>query len=164
MNYEIKHDKDKPRLEEGETIIDMDIYHTSEWSREQWKDWAINLKAGEHVVIKSFGVVVPAVVQRITPGGKVRTNKGLFAQLKYCDWYRGVGTSGFLEPATPEMWAQAVQDEEKRAEAKKQYDRIQKAKSIAYRLCYGPLEINQELAQILIEYAEKAKKEAHHDE
>lgn len=75
---------------------------------EEWKAWAMSLKPGDKAIVKYWRGVDIAIVQKVTPSGRVNTSKGVFALNKYGDWYEGYGkTSGYLFPATPELIAEA---------------------------------------------------------
>ena len=77
-------------------------------NREEWKAWAMALKPGDRVILKVWAEVKVAIVKNVTPSGRVNTNQGVFYQDSCWEHYRGYGkTNGTIEPATPELIAEA---------------------------------------------------------
>lgn len=80
-------------------------------TRAEWKAWAMSLKPGDKVIVKGWHSLEIATVRRITPTGRVNTDKGVFAQREWLDYYTGYGeTSGELVPATNSMYAVNYRD------------------------------------------------------
>lgn len=129
---------------------------------EELKAWAMSLKPGDKAIVKYWRGVDIAIVQKVTPSGRVNTNKGVFALSKWGDWYEGYGkTSGYLYPATPELIAEAERQEREREEEYRRNAVLRKAIDTAYKLRYGEIRMTYDLAVDLIALVEKhAGKEA----
>lgn len=123
---------------------------------EEWKTWAMSLKPGDKAIVKYWRSVDIAIVQKVTPSGRVNTNKGVFALNKWGDWYEGYGkTSGYLYPATPELIAEAERQEREREEEHRRNAVLRKAIDTAYKLRYGEIHMTYDLAVELIALVEK---------
>lgn len=129
-------------------------------TREEWKVWAMSLKPGDRVIVKGWHSLEIATVKKVKPTGRVKTDKGDFAQKEWLDYYTGYGkTYGDLVPATPELIAEAEKQKWEEIEAKHRESVIREAKSLAYKLRYGEIDMPYEMAEELIALVEKYKGE-----
>lgn len=130
-------------------------------TREEWKSWAMSLKTGDIVIVKGWHSVEVATVKKVTPTGRINTDKGVFAQTEYYDCYRGYGkTRGDeLVPATQELIEQAEKQKREEEEARRKSQTIRAARNIAYKLCYGEITMKYDLAVQLLELVEKHKED-----
>lgn len=120
-------------------------------NREEWKAWAMSLKPGDKVIVKGWN-------SKVTPTGRVKTDKGEFYQKDWFDYYTGYGkTYGDLVPATPELIAAAEAQERTEQEWRRKESVIREAKSLAYQLRYGEIDMPYEMAEELIALVEKYK-------
>lgn len=128
-------------------------------TREEWREWALSLKPGDKVINADYSwnnKIRVEFVEKITKSGMVRTNKGVYAQTKYWDNYKGRGeTRGSIKPATLELIQQAefqAQEEEKEKMVKRT---IAEAKVLCYNLRYGFTQMPYEMAVELLELVKK---------
>lgn len=127
-------------------------------TREEWKSWAMSLKPGDKVIVKGWHSFEIATVRRITPTGRVNTDKGVFTQREWIDYYTGYGeTSGELVPATSELIAEAERQEQEERERQRRESVIREAKGLAYKLRYGEIDMPYEMAEELIALVKKNK-------
>lgn len=127
-------------------------------TREEWKAWAMSLKPGDKAIVKGWHSLEIATVRRITPTGRVNTDKGVFAQREWLDYYTGYGeTSGELVPATPELIAEAERQEQVEQERRRRESVIRKAKNLADKLRCGEINMPYEMAEELIALVKKYK-------
>lgn len=127
-------------------------------TREEWKAWAMSLKPGDRVIAKGWYSLEIATVQKVTPSGRVNTDKGVFAQKGWLDHYTGYGdTSGDLVPATPELIAEAEKQEREEQERRRRESVIRNAKDLAYKLKYSEIDIPYQMAEELIALVKKYK-------
>lgn len=125
-------------------------------TREEWKAWAMSLKPGDKVIVKGWHSLEIAIVKKVTPTGRVKTDKGDFFQKDWLDYYTGYGkTYGDLVPATPELIAEAEKQEREEQERRRKESVIREAKSLAYQLRYGEIDMPYEMAEELIALVEK---------
>ena len=124
-------------------------------NREEWKAWAMALKPGDRVILKVWAEVKVAIVKNVTPSGRVNTNQGVFYQDSCWEHYRGYGkTNGTIEPATPELIAEAEKQKLERQERQRKASVIREAEQFARRLTCG-YRISYEMAEELIALAKK---------
>lgn len=125
-------------------------------TRDEWKAWAMSLKPGDKVIVKSWHSLKIATVKKVTPTGRVKTDKGDFYQKDSLDYYTGYGkTYGNLVPATPELIAEAEAKEREEQERRRKESVIREAKSLAYQLRYGEIDMPYELAEEMIALVKK---------
>lgn len=124
-------------------------------TRAEMQEWALSLKPGDTVIWQGggfHGEVSVLTVQKVTPSGIVRTDKGDFKQNSYLDDIAGRGSIwGAIVPATPELLARAKAGDEKRAEEKRVRAVIAQARDKIYDLSYGRIELTYDLAVKLLE-------------
>lgn len=124
--------------------------------REELRAWAENLKPGDKVVKTRYWDETPVevlTVERLTKTGRVVTNKGTYHMTgEWASCYKGYGSAeGTIIPATPENITAAEKYAKEEAERKRIARTISEAKTIAYSLRYGGIEMTYSLAQKLIE-------------
>lgn len=126
-------------------------------TREEWKAWAMSLKPGDKVIVKVGYTLEIANVESITENGKIKTNLGDFA-LGLFGMYTGCGkTYGCLYPANQELIAEAERQEREEQERRRKASVISEAKSLAYMLRYGEIDMPYEMAEELIALVKKYK-------
>ena len=125
-------------------------------TREEWKAWAMSLEPGDRVIVKRWCSLEVATVKKVTPSGRVNTDKGVFYQNNWSDYYKGYGkTRGDLVPATPELIAEAEKQKWEEIEKRHRESVIRKAKGLAYKLQYGEIDMPYDMAEELIALGEK---------
>lgn len=131
--------------------------------REELKAWAESLKPGDKVVQTEFWDERPVdilTVERLTKTGRVVTNKGTYHMTS--EWsrsYRGYGSAkGTIIPATAENMEEAKKYKKEEDEKRKIARTISEAKSIAYNLRYGGIDMTYSLAKELIELVRREVK------
>lgn len=124
--------------------------------REEWKSWAMSLKPGDRAIVKGWHSLEIATVKMVTHSGRVNTDKGIFYQDKWFDHYKGYGkTRGDLVPATPKLIAEAEKQEREEQERRRRESVVREAKSLAYQLRYGEIDMPYELAKEMIALVKK---------
>lgn len=95
--------------------------------------------------------------KKITPTGRVNTDKGVFAQTEYFDCYRGYGKNRGCElvPATKELIEEVEKQRKEEEEKRREEKTIVAAKRVAYKLSYGEITMNCEMAVELLELVHK---------
>lgn len=127
-------------------------------TREEWKAWAMSLKPGDKVIVKGWHSLEIATVQKVTPSGRVNTDKGVFSQKEWLDYYTGYGkTYGDLAPAIPELIAEAEKQERKEQERRRRESVIREAKNLADKLRCGEIDMPYQMAEELVALVEKYK-------
>ena len=117
----------------GETIIEKIIRHNTGKA----------VKPGDIVIYSGFGVagrIQTAKVEKVTPSGIVRTNRGSFKESPW-SWSGRVGgygkTPGEISPPTAELLIEAELQEAEDAAEKKRRDTIYKARNLISELYYN---------------------------
>lgn len=108
-------------------------------TKEESLAWVKSLKPGDVVIYKGLcSNLRPATVEKITPSGIVRTNRGSF---KESTWSRsgrvvsyGKTASGEIIPQTEELLAEAERQEAEEAAMQKRRDTIRKAQNMIFGL------------------------------
>lgn len=125
-------------------------------TRDEWKAWAMSLKPGDKAIVKGWHSLEIATVKKVTPSGRVNTSKGVFYQDNCWDHYKGYGkTRGDLVPATPELIAEAEKQEREEQERQRRESVVREAKSLAYQLRYGEIDMPYDLAEEMIALVKK---------
>lgn len=125
-------------------------------TRGEWKAWAMSLKPGDRAIVNGWYSLEIATVKKVTPSGRVNTDKGVFYQDNWSDYYKGYGkTHGDLVPATPELIAEAEKQEREEQERRRRESVVREAKSLAYQLRYGEIDMPYELAEEMIALVKK---------
>lgn len=125
-------------------------------TREEWKAWAMSLKPGDRVIVTGWHSLEIATVKKVTPSGRVNTDKGVFAQKEWLDYYTGYGkTYGDLAPATPELIAEAEKQERGEQERRRRESVIREAKNLADKLRCGEIGMPYQMAEELVALVKK---------
>lgn len=132
-------------------------------TKEQWKEWAFSLKPGDTVVIERWGpAYMRATVQKITPTGRINTDKGVFAMNEWCGAYSGYGkTNGHLMKPTPELLENVEKFEQEEAERKRKQEAINKAQKFARELYAMSRNMDYATAEKLLRVKEMLEVENH---
>jgi hypothetical protein len=106
-------------------------------TRNEWKSWAESLKPGDKVIVTGLKYTRVAAVEKITPAGWVRTDKGVFNQ-RDCDGeYHERGGYRLIEPCTEELLKEAEEQEREERARKSREITILNAKRTLNRLSYS---------------------------
>ena len=101
-------------------------------------EWMKSLKPGDTVIYKDLNRrIISATVEKVTPSGIVRTNRGSFKESTW-SWSGNIGgygkTVGEIIPLTEELLAEAVRQRAEEAVMQKKRDTIRKAQNIIFEL------------------------------
>lgn len=131
-------------------------------TREEWKEWALSLKPGDTVVIERWGpTYMRATVQKITPTGRVNTDKGVFYQSSL-GWYEGYGTNrGYLLKPTPELLEKAKLCEAEEMEQRRKKEAINKAVKFVSDLNTNRWNIGYDKAKKILKLQEELEGDNH---
>lgn len=132
-------------------------------TREEWKEWALSLEPGDTVVIERWGpTYMKATVQKITPTGRVNTDKGVFAMNEWSGTYCGYGkTNGHLMKPTTELLEKAEKYEKEEADRKRKQEAINKAQKFAWELYVASRNMDYATAEKLLRVKEMLEGENH---
>lgn len=114
---------------------------------------------------RSGGILGPeyrtAAVKKVTPSGRVNTDKGVFYQSNI-GWYEGYGTTrGYLLKATPELLEKAEKFEREEAERKRKQEAINKAQKFVWELYAMSRNMDYATAEKLLRVKEELEGENH---
>ena len=106
-------------------------------TRDEWKSWANGLNPGDKVIVTGWGRNRVATVEKITPAGWVRTDKGFFIQRDFDGMYHERGGYQCIGPSTEESLKEAEEQEREERARKNREITILNAKRILSRLSYS---------------------------
>ena len=124
-------------------------------NRQEWKAWAQTLNPGDKVILDRWGELTVAVVEKVTNCGWIRTNKGVFSQRSYGEWFYERGGYATIVPTTPEALKEAEEWDEIKRIKKKNEETIRKAKGIMYDLARSEIKAN--FAEAFLKFYEERK-------
>ena len=132
-------------------------------TKEESLTWVKSLKPGDIVIYSGFGAagrIQTAKVEKVTPSGIVRTNRGSFKESPW-SWSGRVGgygkTPGEISPPTAELLIEAELQEAEDAAEKKRRDTIYKARNLISELYYNRFRIDYDTAVEIIKVLERCR-------
>lgn len=121
---------------------------------DEMKEWAGKLKPGDKVVLELLGprgCIDVLEVERITPTGRIVTNKGTYGQSKYSGYYKGYGEAiGVIVPAINENVLKAERNKAKEEKEMKDREAVRTAGTIAWKIWREDIKLTPDMAMELI--------------
>lgn len=128
-------------------------------THEEMKNWASKLRPEDKVVLKLFGprgCIDVLTVKKLTPTGRVVTDKGTYGFSKYSGYYKGYGEAiGVIVPATSESIAEAEHNKVKEERERKDCEDIRTACTIGWKIWREEVHLTPIMARELIDLYKK---------